>query len=295
MGRSINDPNIVKVCAGESTSTMLVSYNTNTTKNIFFRIGFTGELTSETLTSVTSYQMWVNDTLVTPLSFPFTVNQNDRVHMSITRSATGVAASVKFDVKGIGSSVVYTQNAKETYPRYMLHKENVIAFNDYLLNSDQSILGQGSTASFFTNCVWGDPIKGKFDFIYEPALWNFTGQHCFGLNNLSTAYNVIPRYNRMIHCIMLDANAVKIYELGVLKTTLGLTYNQMRTWRINSKETFAGSGVYEVSYWDSTDNGASWTLDYISTISHNGSVDFYPDWMTQGGYYLRHHPPKLTY
>jgi hypothetical protein len=287
MGRSINDPNIVKVCAGESTSTMLVSYASNTNKNIFFRIGFTGELTSEILTNVTSYQMWVNDTLVTPLTFPFTVNQNDRVFVSITRTVAG-AASVKFNVKGISDPVTFTQNSKLAYPRYMLHKENVIALNDYLLNTDQSIKGQGSTTSFQTNCVWGDPIKGRCEMVYEPSHWNFTGQLAFGLNDLSLPFNTVNRYPRMRYCIYLNTSNVQIYEFGVLKATIALTTNQLFYYRISSPSAAGGSIIYEYS------TGLSYSTLYTSTLLYDGTTDLYPDFAVTAGHYLEHHPPKTT-
>ncbi len=278
--------------AAPSSAVVGLHFQHNKAHRQFIRWPIDCTITSVTTTNLTSYDIWVNDVLVTPLSLPLSMTQGDRVYTKITHVGGG-NAQVDLTCLGISSPIIY--NSQDYfYPRTMIHKENVKTLTNWMHFTDQSLIGDGNTASFQTNCVWGDGFKNTFTYVYEPGHWNFTGQLTFGLNDLSLPYNTVNRYPRMRYCIMLDANAVKIWEFGVLKTTVALPYNQVFSYRILSKENPAGSGIFTIGYFYSNDNETTWTLLYSSTLAQNG-LDLYPDFATQGGYYVKHHPPKLLY
>lgn len=278
--------------AAPSSAVVGLHFQHNKAHRQFIRWPIDCTITSVTTTNLTSYDIWVNDVLVTPLSLPLSMTQGDRVYTKITHVGGG-NAQVDLTCLGISSPIIY--NSQDyAYPRTMIHKENVKQVTNYLHFTDQAMQGQGSTTSFQTNCVFGDPIVGSFNIYWEPAHWNFTGQHTFGLNDLSLPFNTLNRYPRMQYCIMLDANNVKIYESGVLKATIVLPYNQMFHYRVFSKF-MAPSGPWGITYYYSTDNTSTWNVLYVSLVTHNGTTDFYPDWATQGGYYAKHHPPLISY
>lgn len=256
----------------------------------FLRWPIDTTITAVSTTNLTSYTMWVDDVLVTPLSLPLNISKGARVFAQITHVGSGTA-TINLTCSGFTQNFTF-QSGTYYYPRTMIHKENVKALTFYMIDTDQVIQGQGGTASFDTNVVFGDKVTDVFQMIWEPAHWNFTGQLTFGLNDLSLPYNTLNRYPRMRYCIMLDANAVKIWEFGVLKATITLAYNQMFYYSISSKYN-AGLGAYEVTYRYST-NGTSYSLLYASLTTFN-ALDMYPDWATQGGYHAKHHPPLISY
>ena len=257
----------------------------------FVRWPLDSTITAVNTTNLTSYNIWVNDVLVTPLTLPMSMLQGDRVYAEIDHVGSGNA---KIDLTTAGISVPITYNSLTYHhPRTMIHKENVKQVTTWLHQTDQSIEGMGNTTSFQTNCVWGDAIKDAFTMIYEPAHYHFTGQRTFGLNDLSLPYNTLNRYPRMRYCIMLDANAVKIWEFGVLKATITLIYNQMMHFRFFSKFS-TPPGAYSMTYQYSTDKMVTWNTLYVSLDYRAAGVDLYPDWATQGGYYAKHHPPILV-
>jgi len=278
------------VGAGSASNIIGLHFQHNRAHKQFIRWPLDSTITGVTTTNLTSYDIWVNDVLITPLSFPISMVQGDRVYAAITHTMSG-NAQIDLDVAGIAVPIIY--NSLDYYhPRTMIHKENVKQNTLWMHQTDQAIQGQGNTASFQTNCVFGDSINDSFIMIYEPALWNFTGQHTFGLNDLSLPYNTVNRYPRMRYCIMLDANAVKIYEFGILKATITLPYNQMFHYRFFSKFS-TPPGAYSMTYQYSTDNMATWNSLYVSLDFRAAGVDLYPDWATQGGYHAKHHPPML--
>jgi hypothetical protein len=256
----------------------------------FIRWPLDSTITGVTTTNLNAYKIWVNDVQITPLVFPISMVQGDRVYAEIDHTGSG-NAQIDLQVSGIAVPIIYN-SLTYYHPRTMIHKENVKPNTLWMHQTDQAIEGQGNTASFQTNCVFGDSIENAFSMIYEPALWNFTGQHTFGLNDLSLPYNTVNRYPRMRYCIMLDANAVKIYEFGILKATIALPYNQMFHYRFFSK--FSNPpGAYSMAYQYSTDNMATWNALYNSLDFRAAGVDLYPDWATQGGYHAKHHPPMI--
>lgn len=275
-----------------SSSILGIHFQHNKAHRQFFRCPADMLVTSVSTVNISAYKIWVNDILVTPIAGILILTQGDRIFAEVVHSGMG-NGQINLTCTGILNPITY--NSQDYYyPRTMIHKENVDTYSDYMLYTDQAIKGKGSTTSFETNAVWGDPVKNAFEMIYEPSHWNFTGQLTFGLNDLSLPYNTANRYPRMRYCIMLSANDVRVYEYGVLKTTVTVPYNQMFSWRIMSKENPAGSGIYTIAYWYSTNDEATWTLLYSSTLNQNG-LDLYPDWATQQGYYCKHHPPKLSY
>jgi hypothetical protein len=252
----------------------------------FTRMGFDGTVTSITPHNVTSYNIYINNVVT---NSPFVFVKGDEVFIEIIRTNPSQSAHLEWMTDGINAPLTY-QSQHYFIPRTFKFRENINIIGDY--TNGIGIQGNGSTASFLTNIIFEDYVQGNFQVVFEPAHYNFTGQLTFGLNNQGTTNTPVNRYPRMIHCIMLDANAVKIYELGVLLATITLPYNQMMHFRIYSKLNII-SGVYENTYWYSNNNMSSWSLLYTSLVNHSGTKKFYPDWATQGGYYAKFHAPLL--
>lgn len=256
---------------------------------IFYRAGFDGALLSEGINNnIATYSIYKNGNLET---LPIYFSKDDRFYIQVQRSTSNSQpATLYLNTLGLATPLTYTSKSYY-YPLRMIHVEGVTNSVTSMLETDQAIKGTGQVASFFTNCVWSNPVGPAFNVVNPPTHWNFTGQHCWGLNDLSGSYNTVPRYNRMNYCIFFNANDVRIYEKGVLVTTITLAYNQMYHWKITSK--FNAGGFYNISYFYSNNDESTYTLLYASTATHSTTSTFNLDWMTQQGYYLEHHVPKI--
>ena len=255
-------------------------------QDIIYRImGFDGSVTAQSLTNVSSYLFYKNDVLTT---VPFSFTNGDRIWMQITRSNTALAASVGWNTTGITNPVSISST---TYykPRTTIFTENSTLVHDVL--DGARVNGTGSTSGYLTNAIFSNPVKGAFELIWEPALFN-QGSLQFGLNNQSGTNTPPNRFPRMRYSIMFSTNSVLLYESGNPGAVITVQYNYNFHWRI--KSTLTSPGVYTITYSYSTNNKSTWTLLYTSTLTHNGTVNFYADWIVERGYFIKFQLPQIT-
>jgi hypothetical protein len=171
-------------------------------QDIIYRImGFDGSVTAQSLTNVSSYVFYKNDVLTT---VPFSFTNGDRIWMQITRSNTALAASVGWNTTGITNPVSISST---TYykPRTTIFTENSTLVHDVL--DGARVNGTGSTSGYLTNAIFSNPVKGAFELIWEPALFN-QGSLQFGLNNQSGTNTPANRFPRMRYSILFSTNSV---------------------------------------------------------------------------------------
>jgi hypothetical protein len=276
--------------SGGASSTITFNYASGNQYKSFHRVGATASATAVATTNVASYTVYQNGALITPLTFPLTLTQGDKLYVSIVPTNAALAASIELTADGIANPVAFN-SLSYYYPRTMSFKENAVELADMMLHTDQALKGTANLGSGLGNCIYGDPVAGEWDMIYVPAQWNYTGRFNIGMNDRSTSDTTANRYSRVRYCISLFTNSIEIFEFNVNKASVGVANNNMMHMMIRSRLT--APGVYTVTYHYSSDNQASWVLLYTSLSTHDGTVNFYPDLMPQTAYFAEIKPPIL--
>ena len=271
-----------------SASTVTFNYASGNQYKSFHRVGFVGSVTAAALTNVTSYTMYKNGVLITPLILPVALAQDDTLYVEIVATNPALAASVEFTVSGITSAVSFA--SESTYmPKGHYNLQNLVAFPNFHLKSDASVRGNGLTTADVNGVIWDTPIIGDFEILFRPSgfLTVENANSVFGLNDLSGSLTPAPRLNRIRYGIStITYNNYRIYESGVLRISLGTPVFQ---WQWAKIEVIAGT----VKYYYSVDDGASWVLVYTSLVPYNGTTPLYADWTPRNVKYIECHPPMF--
>lgn len=274
---------------GSASSTMTFNYASGNQYKSFHRIGFVGEITAANLTNVTSYTIYQNGALITPLVFPVVLAQNDTFYVEVTATNTANPAAIELEVDGITTPVTFASGT--TYmPKGHYNLQNLVAFPNFHLNSDASVRGNGLVTNDVHGVIWDTPIIGDFEILFRPSGWLTieNTNSVYGLNDLSGTLTPAPRLNRIRYGIStITYNSFRVYEGGVIRTTVSPTIFQ---WQWGKIEVIAGT----VKYYYSTDDGATWVLVYTSLSAYNGTTPLYADWCPRTLKYIECHPPMFT-
>ena len=267
-----------------SSSTMTFNFASGNQYKSFHRIGLTADALSAATTNVTSYTIYQNGALITPLAFPLTLTQGDTIYIEIVATNTALAASVELTMDGIASPVSFS-SAAYYFPLTTVWLENMVQAANHFVESDQSYQGTGTNTAqpssggvpgtdYLTDLIFDTPLAGSFEMIVQQdkPINSFC---CFGIGNrTSYADNWFDRRTRMNYSWQLSQGDCRVVEAGTIRAVIGIDNPDQMLFRI--KGTVA-AGVGTITYHYSNDNGSTWTLAFTSVVTYAPATNWYQE------------------
>ena len=278
--------------SGGASSTITFNFASGNQYKSFHRIGATASATAVATTNVASYAIYQNGALITPLTFPLTLTQGDKLYVSIVPTNAALAASIELTADGIANPVAFN-SLSYFYPRTTIFTENV-TFIDKFLHTDQCLKGNGNINARETNAIYTPALTGAWELIGDVTRLNGASGSTMmlGVNDQSGTNTPANRYTRVRYGMRVLTSSIEVYEANVNKATVALAYAEQFHLRI--KSVYTSPGVYTIAYYYSNDNKVTWTLVYTSLSTYDGTTALYADQNIFYGYYGEHQPPQLV-
>lgn len=264
----------VTISSPSGTLDTLFSMGTEDRKN--FRMGVDITIQSETLTNISSYDLYINEVL-TPVVFPLALTKGDRIRIEITRTNPATQSRISWEPNDLINNILELAGATY-YPRWETLQNMTIERQDDFVDYFEPVAG---TANAWTNAAYTERELSPPCTLFINGYLNNRKFLFIGLNDeavVSTPANYYARLRYSVYCF--NDTAYRFFELNV--QVAAFTTNESRLWYIYDDGTFP-------KYYYSDNLGITWALGYTSTLASSGGpyrqdlVSYYDNLIVLGG------------